>query len=807
MNEDAASDHASPATPRSKSKSLSILHNPLAALGSDGPPVPKLPSAHRLTFADAAVEVPPPVPPSPPPPPLGSANQMPPPASKVATLKRSYSLKTPTLGRRSSSAHNGSFKTGIINRDEEEEEEAAAAYEIITSAQRLPQSIPKVSSPTGSPGDWAKTTTTATATTAAAPAGSHHGLGMIHVAHDVKPIITSDDDEELSVPTPIKLSVVSKSDKRRGSILAAASNSLQRTLSKASKHKKDMSVKSHGSSLNISNDMLARTLRLYEKYRALIVNSGPFQFIYGCAVSTKFQIYVFTLFHTLDLVLITVLLPSIGYYNLVHAVLGSLGKVGFFTGYGATYLIAKEYVASSLVKKGKGVPLSTVAVPPTQFNPPEGATLRTLFVGSLFVVEGAMWYLILLMQWTPVSTALGEFDCIPATYPTRPKLLANVPGFLQGDTSLGVLYNYGLPLQDGLIGGWSAWPLAAPSRKFDVEGPGIVYAYMVSCGDLRRASNDTSIASGHPERIEFQLDQSELWTNMYTAMISVRFPARMHNWEQESDHDVIQKCTIAYVMGEGRIKFTFVADEWEMVTGGQIGQIWLEDQVLHKKDPASIRYFHDVSQYLGPTDKHIEVVDWFVEAFGDCVNNTFYEPTQQGGLVNMYQWGVQDGKYDMSQTWQGIAGGIGAMSHYILMQYNGSEVASCRYSGIQHSGIIDIPEPVALLMLSTVIICFVTQTMQLLRWALTSGGSAKTDQVALILNSPLLLLYYMRASITSLIPDIKSGDHSTRSIRLHMKTIFVRLGEDKKTRGEPVGNLIISTPKNVLAMSDKREYN
>ncbi|KAJ3021327.1 UNVERIFIED_CONTAM: hypothetical protein HDU68_009690 [Siphonaria sp. JEL0065] len=825
------SAQASPATPRSKSKSLSILHNPLdGAMVQDEPPVPKLPSAHRLTFADTTVVVPPP------PLPIGGIKEIKhikegkerkesPSTSKSAiagsvsvvqaiptasaspvlnkrpTIKRSYSLKTPSLSanfeRKTSNKDitKKPFSTGIISRDEEEEEEEEEEF---GHAAHQHHSVPKLPGQNQNQQQPSVNNLVSTSNSPSLPPTpshvpesqqvsfnqsrgeqfpeenhSHHGLATHFGTHPPK------EDHNSSESSGIEAQK-HPDGKRRGSILTTASNSIKRSISR-SKKPTDTSIKSHGSSLNLSSDMLSRALASYDKYRARAMPDASF-----------------------------LKLPSIGYYNLIHAVLGSLGKVGFVTGTGATCLIAKEYVASSLVKKGKGVSLATVAVPPSNFNPPEGATLRLLFVGSLFVVEGAMWYLILLMQWTPVSTELGIFDCIPATYPTRPTLLKNVPGFLQGDTSLGVLYNYGLPLQDGLIGGWAAWPLAAPSRKFDVERNGLIYAYSVTCGDLEVATPKSNNDIKHPHRIEFQLEQSELWTDRFYAVVKARFPAGHHSWRAHENEDVYQKCVVDYVMGEGHIKFTFVADEWEMVTGGQMDEIVLSgNQLLTKRDPGSVRFFDDVVQYVGSTTKHIETVDWFKEAFTDCMNETWYDPTQQGGLVNMFQWGAgyEESHYDLNQTWQGVAGAMGAMSHYILMQYNGSAVADCRYSGVQESGIIDIPDHVSAIMLVAVIVCFVTQSMQLLRWALTSGGGPKTDRVALVLNSPLLLLFHLRHSITSIIPDIKSGDHSTRSIRKHMKGIFVRLGEDKRTRGEAVGNLIIATPKNVVAMNDKREYN
>ncbi|KAJ3119474.1 hypothetical protein HK100_000297 [Physocladia obscura] len=580
---------------------------------------------------------------------------------------------------------------------------------------------------------------------------------------------------------------------------------------------------SFGSSVNISTDLLGRVLNLYESYKQRVVGTAVYQYVYACVMSTRLQIYLLTVIHTADLLFVVVLviwfiagktLSSIRYYNLIHEVLGLLGKVGMATGFVSSQLIAKEYTAKSLIRKGKGITLDKVALQPTAFAPEEGSSIRRLFLASLFLVEGAMWFLILNMKWTAISTELGIFPCIPATYPNTPIILADLPGFLEGDASLSVIYNYGLPLADGLIGGWAAWPQSAPSAKFAVEGTGIVYAYSIACGDLRAAENQTKISG-----IQINLLESQLWTDLYYAEVQVLLPAGLHNWNGAVDQVVSQKCVMQYVTGDGEIAFTFFADEWLMVTGGQMNSITLNDgehssSIVVTQNMAGQQYFFDdITPFMGPATKHAStIMTWFSQVFTACTNGTSYPPTQSGSVASLFQWGHSTSNifaqeiYDVNSTWEGLAGAVGSMSHYLMMQYNGSASANCSYFGIQQAGVLNIPNAVGTTVLSAVLLSFVLQTMQLILWALTSGGSAATDRVVRILDSPLLLLFYLRRAVTPLIGDIKSGDHSTRAIRAHMKKISVRLGEAKATRGEPIGTLIISDPRNVLAMSEKREY-
>ncbi|KAJ3134107.1 hypothetical protein HK100_003807 [Physocladia obscura] len=568
---------------------------------------------------------------------------------------------------------------------------------------------------------------------------------------------------------------------------------------------------SFGSSMNISTDFLGRILNLYESYKQRVVGTAVYQYVYACVMSTRVQIYLLTVIHTADLLFVVIL---VGYYNLIHEVLGLLGKVGMATGFVSSQLMAKEYTAKNLIRKGKGITLDKVAVQATAFSPEEGSSLRQLFLTSLFLVEGAMWFLILNMKWTPVSTELGVFPCIPATYPSTPILLSDLSGFLEGDASLSVIYNYGLPLADGLIGGWAAWPLSAPSSKFAVDGIGIVYAYSIACGDLTAAENQTNIPG-----IQVNLLESQLWTDLYYAEVQILLPAGLHNWDEAAGQVVSQKCVMQYVTGEGDIAFTFFADEWLMVTGGQMNSITLNggdlsDSIVVTQNMAEQQYFFDdVTPYMGPATKHAStIMTWFSQVFTACTNKTSFPPTQSGSVASLFQWGHSTTNaftqeiYDVNSTWEGLAGAVGSMSHYLMMQYNGSASTNCSYSGIQQAGVLNIPNAVGTTVLSTVLVSFVLQTMQLILWALTSGGSAATDRVVRILDSPLLLLFYMRRAVTPLVVDVKSGDHSTRAIRAHMGKISVRLGEAKVTRGEPIGTLIISDPRNVLAMSEKREY-
>jgi hypothetical protein len=68
------------------------------------------------------------------------------------------------------------------------------------------------------------------------------------------------------------------------------------------------------------------------------------------------------------------------------------------------------------------------------------------------------------LDWLPVKSSVGNYDCNPATYPKG--FDVGIPGLLKfyicGEMFTGNIYSYGMPLQSGLIGGWAAMPIENP---------------------------------------------------------------------------------------------------------------------------------------------------------------------------------------------------------------------------------------------------------------------------------------------------------------------------------------------------------
>ena len=64
------------------------------------------------------------------------------------------------------------------------------------------------------------------------------------------------------------------------------------------------------------------------------------------------------------------------------------------------------------------------------------------------------------MEWSAAFTYLSTEKCIPAQYPNLPDVIPHIGQFLGGEVDLCKMYQFGLPLSDGMVGGWSSWPMA-----------------------------------------------------------------------------------------------------------------------------------------------------------------------------------------------------------------------------------------------------------------------------------------------------------------------------------------------------------
>ncbi|ORY49544.1 hypothetical protein BCR33DRAFT_713849 [Rhizoclosmatium globosum] len=748
--------------------------------------------------------------------------------SVTSDTEDSTNLIDPLTGERRRSSHRRSSQqhkrrlSFAVSRDEEEEEdeeEEALVEQLKLDVQRKPSAVP--ASGTNSVPRISVRTSVAASTRAAPPS---RPSATIRPSNKNEVEEEEEDEEEngdgngenpstkedTAKPKPkmASLKPPSDGDGRDGANSSKSTVSVSYSMSHGT-------LKSHTSSDMTDEGIITKWLQTFEEFKEYIFSTDIYQLLLATYESTRFLIYCYTIVHigvlaTIALILryaIGSLVSGILYYNLIHAVAGLLGKASFGIGLRAAQLISKEFTARNMIKRGKGVSLASMTnpVPIVKLNAEEGKTLRYIFVFALLLIEATVWFLGIQMEWEPAISHLGSYACIKTIYPHKPDI-ANISqtlgNFIQGDSDLAMIYNYGLPLGDGVVGGLAAWPLNVPSSSFSIEQYGVAFAVNSVCGNLRLAPNGTENGL-----TQFHISDMDVWSTMFTMKINVQLPGGSHDWAQFADSDIMQECHVRYIMGDASINFGFVSDEWGGISSGNMQSMRMNDLRLDLYDTENT-YFGRVQDALGVNNEYENITSWVIEATTAVFGNASYGTSQGALFCNLFQWAtLPDGYYHTDVTWKGMAAAMSIVAHYVLMQYDASAPTTvCEYYGMQGAGVIQCPSYVIALAATSVVICLLAELSQLFWWFLLSGGGEKNDRAAKILESPMQLLYDLRAGGTDLMGEYYSEDHSASAVKAHYDEVLVRFGESRHTRPNPIGMLILGAPSEVMAMSEKRDY-
>ncbi|KAJ3235054.1 hypothetical protein HDU81_000872 [Chytriomyces hyalinus] len=578
-------------------------------------------------------------------------------------------------------------------------------------------------------------------------------------------------------------------------------------------------------SSNASLDLYSKIARQYNRIQGQMKQTRLYSLILRIINSISLHIYFLSAVHNFLLSGIIVIVmvskhtqfPTIAFYNILHAVLSMLSKTCVMMGIRIAHLISKETTARSLIETEEGLPLAELAVPSLKISPRQGSWLRKICLFSLVAMEACMWNVILLMEWTRVDSLLGYFDCIPAVHgdaPVAPSPLisSKLPTFLNGQSWFAPLEAFGIPLQDGLVGGGAAVPLETPMRLFEMSGPGPVYAFSVDCGAPEVAAKDS-----HSDNFAaISMEGLNVGGNQINATFIARIPANAHDWELYPNSSLVQTCTLRYIIacdGHQVLTHVYKTDEWSIVMNAFVNEVMIRskegvDIVLSSIDAHPTRRSFD--QILGSDSVEQNALGSSITADVAQTLNLMFKnqgPVEMDGYSrNLLRWGQDRGQYGVNQTWKGVSGVVGALSHFILGQYgeNGAVVEQCAYYGSQGRGYITIPFNAYVVLLTSTGVCFVLHLLQLIGWVYASkGGDVLTDQVASILGTPLLLLHYFRGSLTKDIQDIESRDHGTSSVRAHLQRVRVKLGISKEADKDDGGQVILASPERVTSIADR----
>ncbi|KAJ3169385.1 hypothetical protein HK101_011479 [Irineochytrium annulatum] len=470
--------------------------------------------------------------------------------------------------------------------------------------------------------------------------------------------------------------------------------------------------------------------------------------------------------------------------------------------------LARE--ASTLLKKG----LSFTAVFPARMHAKMFGKFRIMVLALGCSAEVVLTAVGLGLHWTPIVEPIMTGSCIPADYHgVEIRFPENFGQFLEGDSDFAQIYNYGLPLVNGIVSGWAAWPLVMPSESFSVKGTGVGFLVGVECGKpvLDRNVSVTDHAT------YFSVEDQLFFESLHNFVVTVTVPANSHSYAELAAQPIKQQCAVRLSPIEADVEFSFVADEWLMVTGGQIQHLNVRGsngRTLGMSQGQSQMFdFDDVSTAHGNAsgaDYGLDIQSLVSEGLHLIAQESPYTPTQGGTYSNILRWAtLPDGLYHPELMWRGVAAIAGATGHCAMMQYNSSAVATCTYMGMNGSGRIATASSQARDIVTALV--GVTSLMVLLQavsWFVSR--SAKDDENVQrgvqVLRDPMMAFHALCEELVELVPANIVDEIDSRRVEAVMRAVVVRLGECKSTRGEAFGVVKLGTPSNVVKLTPGRDY-
>ncbi|KAJ3351123.1 hypothetical protein HDU83_009202 [Entophlyctis luteolus] len=355
---------------------------------------------------------------------------------------------------------------------------------------------------------------------------------------------------------------------------------------------------------------------------------------------------------------------------------------------------------------------------------------RLELIANLIVVACSIAF-----SWEDVKTTVLEGYCQPPVYAnvTLP-LGINISSYISGSISLAEVYNYGLPLSNGLVGGWpgaTGWPLNNPMNAFWMEGIGPIYVIELLCDNGTPTSIDYDAFRNSSKRmptiVQSTLHESDEKTFLFETQITFP-PGSVYDDIRHylvNNSSFIQTCTSLITASSGFITFSFQSDQWNMVTNGQMRQIRSMDDSFVTSFPDSMnQYTSEAHSSFATFNDSFGVSSLIKEALREVLEDAIYYPSHDSVYCNFLSEGtLQDGYYHTSKTYQGFSMAIGAVSHFALMQYKPGIAVACDYIGFNGSGRLTIPYLAVLFPVCGVIAAFVVKLFEILWWTMSQTAN------------------------------------------------------------------------------------
>ena len=261
-------------------------------------------------------------------------------------------------------------------------------------------------------------------------------------------------------------------------------------------------------------------------------------------------------------------------------------------------------------------------------------------------------------------------------------------------------------------------------------------------------------------------------------------------------------------VNKAQVDFSFVTDEWHMVTGGQIVELTIFNTTLMRHYSSDITFDALMSSGSSNADNLCNnLLQWMAGGLNQLSQWGNFTSTQGSTFANIMQWAtLPDGNYHTSLTWRGVSAMAGAVAHYILMQYDGTALGMCEYQAQVGAGAIEGLQEARITYTVVVTVAMLLIVFEVLWWLATTLRTEHVNLAAKSLRSPLKVLYDIRESAANLIPEMGMCNANSRDLRLKLQDINVKYGESAKTLANPIGHLMIGSKAEVLAVRKDRVF-
>ncbi|KAJ3058228.1 hypothetical protein HDU99_006907, partial [Rhizoclosmatium hyalinum] len=420
----------------------------------------------------------------------------------------------------------------------------------------------------------------------------------------------------------------------------------------------------------------------------------------------------------------------------------------------------------------------------------------------------------ILFSWVAIQTKLMTAQCIPPIYENSTLPVGiDIHNYVQGDIDFAEVYNYGLPLADGLVGGWPGWPMANPMDSFQINGKGPVYVLQVLCDNgIQRPDIDPGIYTLTSIR---RLSQD---TRGFMAQMQFIFPpnSTIDDISGEIQNVTIaQDCTVLFTVGYGYISFHFVADQWQMVTNGQHVAIQSPRNEFSSSYPSSInQYTTDAHAGFQKYQDQFGVLPIISDSIFKMFDNASFAPSQGAIFCNLMSEGtLPDGYYHTDYTYRGVAVALGAAAHFAIMQYSATAApVDCDYFGYSGSGMLSIPTLAIYLSAAGSALACLMKVFEIMWWAMAQNAIEYESyrRARRALRHPLR---FAIDAAEMLATGMAAGEReedicdltTTRAIE-ELGNARIMYGEDSTTRDLDVGHLRIAEYGKVKTIVKDKKY-